>query len=67
MPHKNTLNMSLLTFWATTIQGCLGVLATALVDKHPEVSFWSGVGVTLCAVITLSAKQWSQKQYMPRE
>lgn len=51
-------NVTFSTFAFTLTQGILGVLASSLQDRYPEVSFWCGIGVALSAVVLLNIKQF---------
>lgn len=51
-------NVTFSTFAFTVTQGILGVLASSLQDRHPEIAFWCGIGVAISAVILLNIKQF---------
>lgn len=58
-----TWNITTSTFIFTVLQGVLGVTASSLQDKHPDVSFWCGYGVAVLGIVLLNIKQF----YAPKQ
>lgn len=56
------MNITRSTFICTVIQGILGVTASSLQDRHPEIAFWCGYGVAVSGVILLNIKQFFPKK-----
>ena len=56
------MNITRSTFICTVIQGILGVTASSLQDRHPEVAFWCGYGVAVSGVGLLNIKQFFPKK-----
>lgn len=56
------MNITRSTFICTVIQGILGVTASSLQDRHPEVAFWCGYGVAVSGVVLLNIKQFFPKK-----
>lgn len=56
------MNITRSTFICTVIQGILGVTASSLQDRYPEVAFWCGYGVAVSGVVLLNIKQFFPKK-----
>lgn len=53
-------NITNSTFFFTILQGILGVTASSLQDRHPDIAYWCGYGVAIAGVILLNIKQFYQ-------
>lgn len=54
------MNITTSTFIFTILQGVLGVTASSLQDRHPDIAYWCGYGVAISGVILLNIKQFFQ-------
>ena len=54
------MNITTSTFLFTILQGVLGVTASSLQDRHPDIAYWCGYGVAVSGVILLNIKQFFQ-------
>ena len=54
------MNITQSTFYFTILQGVLGVTASSLQDRYPEIAFWCGYGVAIAGVLLLNIKQLDQ-------
>lgn len=52
------MNITASTFFFTVLQGILGVMASSMQDKYPDIAWWSGIGVAISGVILLNIKQF---------
>ena len=60
------MKITFATFTCTLIQGILGVTASAVQTKYPDVSFWCGYGVAITGVVLLTIKQFFPTQEPPK-
>lgn len=55
-----SFNITTSTFFFTILQGILGVTASSLQDRHPDIAYWCGYGVAIAGVVLLNIKQFFQ-------
>ena len=52
------MNITYSTFFFTLLQAVLGITASSMQDKHPDVAFWCGYGVAISGAVLLNIKQF---------